>query len=486
MGRISILELAAVLSKRYGLNKNDATSFVSKMFDVIQRSLEQDKIVKIKGLGTFKIIDVDARESVNVNTGERVLIEGHNKITFTPDALMKELVNKPFSQFETVVLNEGVDFEDVPENETVEPEPEVGKVTEPQSEPEIESEPEVEQAPEVAHATEESTAMPLVDFVDEEEENIPEWVIEPVVVSEPQPEPEPEVEVEPEPEPEPEVEIVPEPEPEPVPEVEPEQEVIAEPETVIEPEPESVVEPEQVFEPEQVVKYESEADVPFETENSVEEEVPAEEELPTEGEEEEIEYEEEKSSNGKKWLIGILALLLGLVGGYVIGNYFPYAELKKIIEKQEVIKPEEAEVALAIETVDSVEIDSVVAEPVVAEVAQTQPAEEEKSQVAPVVKPVEPAVKPAETAAKPALDKYQQKDVRVRTGAWRIAGTAQVVKVKEGETLAQISRRYLGPDMDCYVEVYNDLTASSPLKAGQEIKIPKLEHKKKKSAQTSN
>ena len=106
MGKISIQDLAQVLVERKGLNKRDAVIFVSAMFDIIQTNLEKDRVVKIKGLGTFKIIDVDDRESVNVNTGERVLIEGHNKITFTPDALMKELVNKPFSQFEkkTMIL----------------------------------------------------------------------------------------------------------------------------------------------------------------------------------------------------------------------------------------------------------------------------------------------------------------------------------------------------------------------------------------------
>ena len=113
MGKISIQDLSQALVARNGLDKRNAAAFVSAMFDIIQTNLEKDKIVKVKGLGTFKIIDVDDRESVNVNTGERVLIEGHNKITFTPDALMKELVNKPFSQFETVVLNEGVDFEDM-------------------------------------------------------------------------------------------------------------------------------------------------------------------------------------------------------------------------------------------------------------------------------------------------------------------------------------------------------------------------------------
>ena len=112
MGKMTIQDVSRVLSERKGLNKKDASNFVNLMFDIIQQALERDGIVKVKGLGTFKIIDVDARESVNVNTGERVLIEGHNKITFTPDSLLKELVNKPFSQFETVVLNDGVDFDE--------------------------------------------------------------------------------------------------------------------------------------------------------------------------------------------------------------------------------------------------------------------------------------------------------------------------------------------------------------------------------------
>ena len=107
MGKVTIQEIASKLIAQNGLSKKEATLFINMMFETIREALERDKMVKVKGLGTFKIIDVESRESVNVNTGERVLIEGHNKITFTPDALMKELVNKPFSQFETVVLNEG-------------------------------------------------------------------------------------------------------------------------------------------------------------------------------------------------------------------------------------------------------------------------------------------------------------------------------------------------------------------------------------------
>ena len=165
MGKISIQELANVLIERKKMNRRDASLFVSAMFDIVQQHLETDKLVKVKGLGTFKIIDVEDRESVNVNTGERVLIEGHGKITYAPDALLKELVNKPFSQFETVVLNDGVDFEDVDTTTTDAPEPEVD------TEPVVEPEPVVEEekfVPEPEPVNEEPSYMksdaPSIDF----------------------------------------------------------------------------------------------------------------------------------------------------------------------------------------------------------------------------------------------------------------------------------------------------------------------------------
>ena len=377
MGKISLIELAAVLSKRYGVNKKDATGFVTQMFDIIQQSLEQDKLVKIKGLGTFKIIDVDDRESVNVNTGERVLIEGHPKITFVPDALMKELVNKPFSQFETVVLNDGVDFEDAASEPSV-------------AEPEI-----VETEPVVLESESEPAVMPLVDF-----------------------------------EPEPEPELIP------------------------------VSEPEQEADPETETEEESES--------------------------QEEAYEEE-ASDGKKWWLALLALLIGLAGGYILGNYFPFSTTQT--PQQEVVKPVVPDSALIATKVAVDSIDSVtVAEPEVEDVKAEAPkvaepkVETPKAEAPKAEAPKAEAPKAAEPDKKAVdqLDQYQKKDSRVRTGAWRIVGTAQVVKVKEGETLSRISRRYLGPDMECYIEVYNNITASTPLKAGQEIKIPQLKHKKSK------
>ena len=110
MEKLTINHIASVLVEKYGIAPKDAEQFVAAMFDVIQDGVENDKQVKVRGLGTFKLVDVEPRESVNVNTGERVLIKGHSKISFIPDTSMKEMVNKPFSQFETVILNEGVDF----------------------------------------------------------------------------------------------------------------------------------------------------------------------------------------------------------------------------------------------------------------------------------------------------------------------------------------------------------------------------------------
>jgi nucleoid DNA-binding protein len=426
MGRISIQDLAQALVTRNGLDKRDAATFVSEMFDIIQTNLEKDKIVKVKGLGTFKIIDVDDRESVNVNTGERVLIGGHNKITFTPDVLMKELVNKPFSQFETVVLNDGVNFEDMNSPE----EPSVDN-TDPND----------------------PANMPLVDFgtgeerkvVDVTKEEAPDWVIEPVAKdTKPSPEPEPEPLVEPEPEPL--IEVAPELEPE------------SEPERVIEASPELEPEPvvEAAPEPEPVVESESQ--------NEVEPEV------------EVFEPEEQETINNQKWLVALFACLLGVVCGYMLGNIFPWSQSSQSQDvKTEKVIPVTKSIATKVEPADSVvPVDTIKLAPV--EVPAEKPVEAKPIEKPAEVKPVE--TKPAEPAVQ--YDKYAQMDNRVKYGAYRIVGTAQVVKVKAGDDLKRIARRVLGPDMECYLEVYNGMNSKTQLKEGQSIKIPKLESKKKK------
>ncbi len=410
MGKLTIQDIAKVLSDRKGLSKNDASNFVNEMFDIIQQALERDMVVKVKGFGTFKIIDVDPRESVNVNTGERVLIEGHNKITFTPDQLLKEIVNKPFSQFETVVLNEGVDFAEDTTSEAY--------VT-----------------PEVKAAS-----MPLVDFVDEDpsfEKPIP--LGENKVTDAPAPD--------------------------------------AEPMSVEASAP--VVESEPVS-----------SSASIATEEPVYEavETPANEEFVKEPEEEPDYEDEEEGSGSRKWLMAAVALLLGLGVGYLLGNYFPMKGEQPV----EAPKPPVEMPKTVVE--DTLVVDSIKAAVSAPEAEQPaepivdKPVEAPKPEVkAEETKPVE-TVKPAAVAPKPVapeVDKYAAMDARVRTGAYRIVGTEKVVKVKEGDNLRRIAQRILGPDMECYIEVYNGLNAASPLKIGQEIKIPKLELKKKKRAQAA-
>ena len=210
MNKLTLNNIAKVLVEKNGLEPKEAMTFTTAMFDLIHDRLNEEGIVKVKGLGTFKMIRVEARESINVRTGERVLIDSHAKITFTPDAVMKELVNKPFSQFETVVLNDDVEFTDMKSEETTDE----------------------------TNNSEQSES--LVDVVSEG--GTPEPA--PVVAPEPAPvvAPEPVAEVAPEP-----VAVV---APEPVAEVAPEPvaEVAPEPVAEVAPEPVAVVAPEQTRE----------------------------------------------------------------------------------------------------------------------------------------------------------------------------------------------------------------------------------------------
>ena len=367
MGKIFMAELADMLAQKAGISKREAQQFLTDFVETIQDGVNNDKLVKIKGLGTFKVIDVDARESVNVNTGERVTIDSHQKLTFTPDAAMKELVNKPFSQFETVVLNDGVEFDD---------------------------EPEVDE-PAIAEET-------------------PEPVVEPT------PEPEPEPVVVPEPEPEPT--IVPEPEPEPV--------VVPEPE----PEPEPMPEPEPEADP-----------------------APVEEEVAEEA-------EEKSASYWWLWLlIAIIACVISFAGGYLYGRHM---EMQELFAEDAPADTAAVQAAPVVEVKDTAKVVTM----------QVKPEAEEQAEVKePEVKQPEPEVKQPEP--EPEWKKYEAMDVRVRTGAYGIVGTDRMEKVRPGDTMKRIARRTLGEGMECYIEVYNNMTTSD-LKEGQEVKIPKLKLKK--------
>ena len=402
MGKLTVQDLAKSLAGKSGLAQRDASQFASEVFAVILQGLEKDGQVKVKGLGTFKIISVEARESISVRTGERVVIEGHEKVTFTPDSVMKELVNKPFSQFETVVLNEGVEFEDL---DALETEEELAKADE-----EIDEMAAVEEQPAVASVLEFSNSESISKIETEQE---PEADVEPENVSD----------------------LV----------VEPEHEPESEPESESETEPESETE----FEPDSGHKPE----VSPILESFVD--------------------DEEESSQWWKWpliSLGVLVLMgLSAFGGYHYAMCKVASEQEKTAVKEPVaVKP------VAIDSVP-VQKDSVLAEPV-----ETVPVEEPKAEqkTEPKVEPEsksEPKVEP-----KSEVDPYAAKDERVRLGAYRIVGTEKEIKIAEGQTFYSICRAHLGPDMECYVEVYNDLPRNPKLKTGQIIKIPKLESKKKR------
>jgi len=355
--------------------------------------------VKVKGLGTFKVIEVEARESINVNTGERLLIESHSKITFVPDTAMKDLVNKPFSSFETVILNDGVNFDDMEtasqvvkkEIETLIEQPDGDDETmeEQVMEPEVGVEYESE-----TNTDEMTPLLEMVDVQDSQEEGTVESSSE---------------------------------------------------ESPIEESP---------------------------TEESPTEEIPT-EEPPTE--EPPIEEENDYGMNAKpkerKWLWPVL-FVLGCAASFFLGyqssRYFepkPYYQNIDTILVEDTILIAGDSVAVA----DSLKADDMTLDSLTTNSMEASSVTKEVSE--------------------PEVDyrKYEEMDARVRTGAYRIVGTERVVKSTPGETLGYISGRMLGPDMVCYVEVYNGLKSSNKaLEAGTEIKIPKLELKKKKKKNKDN
>ncbi len=415
MAKLTIQDIAKVLTEKSGLSPRQASKFAAEMFAIILERLQAGEQVKVKGLGTFKVISVEPRESVNVRTGERILIEGHDKVTFTPDTLIKELVNKPFSQFETVVLNDGVAFddeqnadkeepaEDEEENLPLEKRPLVNYVTE--DEPVIEEEPVVK----------EDNAIEFVDeeIIEQTANDLP--IVDHPIVNKP-------VEEEP---------------------------VVEEP----------PVEEPKVEEP------------------SVEESV-----IDDSAEEQPVAEDVYNDDNGNKrpwvkWLLGALLVLVLMLASAYVGYRFAIKEMEPVIDMLD-SKDAKKEVKAEVQTVDTI-----VAVKDTVNVSEPMEASQPVQQATPVetVKPMEVAkpkgVVKSETVEAP--DPYAAKDERVRLGAYRIVGTLNVITVQPGQTFYSICKGNLGPDMECYVEVYNDFPRNPQIKVGQKIKIPKLELKKK-------
>lgn len=532
MSKISLNDLAQRLAEKSGISLQDAELFIRKMFDVANEGLQSDKLVKMKWLGTFKVMAVKDRESVDVNTGERIIIEGRDKITFTPDNILKEIVNKPFAQFETVVVNDGVDFDEIDRKfENAEEDGSVFDST-------LECVPDSDNSSLESFVEQDSPATSgVIDFLDEE--NDAPVSDEMIVIGEKRLSQENVAEPE-EKKPEGSEPAATEPAVFKPAVSEPEESEFAtseletkESEVPAQNEVESVVSDE---ENESTLTEETPIaeKVPSDEENSITE-IPIVEEAPFEekaSSDEETPFSDEEIPSSDEvtdkrhvvlpryLVIAASVVFLAMIGGFgwfafnygkmaaqrdhlalQLDNYQQIATEKKtptksastqeeILRKKaiedsvrmaqasEVVKKAENAGQNMNATVDkqSIDVKSAEAKKNLEAKKLADAKKQQETKKLAEAKKKEETRKQAEKHAAQASSKYDQ-DVRVRTGAYRIIGVSEVVTAREGQTIKSLSQKYLGPGMECYVEALN---GTSLLKPGQKVKIPKLELKKKK------
>lgn len=444
MSKFSLNTLGKLLADKSGLSQVEAELFIRKMFDVCHQGLDADKQVKIKWLGTFKVQATKDRESINVNTGERFTIEGRDKLTFTPDNILKEIVNKPFAQFETVVVNDGVDFDEIDE-----------KFGEEQ--------------------TEDAPAQ-VIDFLDEEKTATPNPEVV-VIESEKEKEKEAEDELA-------KQIAIEQAKLEKLKQAQLEQERIQK-----EKQEQERLEQERLEQEKLELAQQQQA-----LKAVVEPAVPA-------SDESEEEEEEEESSNShhivipRYLVVAVCLIVVALIGGmgWFAFNYgqmtaqrdhlamqlnqYHQAPAKKVPAKPAAAPLSQEQKLRQKAMEDSIRMAKTAEAVKLAENSNEESANAEKAKQAEAKAKAEAKDKAEEKAASKIASSQYDKDARIRTGAYRIIGVAQTVTVDAGQTLEQISTRYLGSGMECYVEALN---GTSTVKAGQKIKIPKLELKKKK------
>ena len=466
MAKTALQLIADTVAKKHKITVKEAEKFVSAMFDVMNEGLKTDKLVKVKGLGTFKVQAVKPRESVNVNTGERVLIEGHDKVSFTPDATMKELVNKPFAQFETVVLNDGVDFTDIDskyENEaTLENADETTVSANNAAIPDtkvvsLNEEETTDSTNETANGAQENTIEQYTSTVKDSAETVsePEKDHEIVVAKQ-------EVAIETEAEPIKNTSETTEEEPIPLVETQPEN--IAEEPTVT---PEMPVATEQKLEDANQTQPENIAEEPIATpetpvateqklesanqtqpENIVKEPIATPETPVATEQKQEDRTEKPKKINWLMWsAIGFFVIAIMYFFGYKFGKDAALRDNAVAVSAQPKSKP----TAKAKQTKQHSS----------AKVAQTT-----TKQIQPTPKQVQSPIDDTE--------KFKQlsNDKRIRYGAYDIIGIEKVVVLKKGQTMQSYSRKALGPDMVAYFQVLNNATTMA---AGDTMKVPKVE-----------
>lgn len=448
MAKVS--DFASELVGRYGLKEEEAAEFISAMFDIICEQLDgADKQVKVKGLGTFKVTSVGARASVDVNTGERIIIEGRNKISFTPEVMLRDRVNRPFVQFETVVLNDGVDFSEI-DNEFNGSKQEVAA-----------SDCTVETANEtVADDTEEVAEEAVVETIDEP-------VAESVVGAE---EDKNHAAIE-----EKASDVVPENVMDQV------QKEEAKPELENESVPESGHEPMSEVEADKDSDESQQSTVEKSSDESQQSSVVSSETTPQPKEVVVAEGCKQRNPRLMYWFSIASFVLLIFIG---VGMYFLYEQVKaknvaieqlqtKLAMHSMALKSAAVESKQDVAPKNNIVADTTeAAKQVATKGAAETVAKEDMSK--PIEKTHEPPVaeKKKANVPKPAAD--YNFDVRVRTGAYIIVGEETSVTVRSGQTLASISKAYLGPGMECYVEVFNN---RKEVKSGDKLRIPKLKIK---------
>ena len=483
MSKFSLNTLGKLLADKSGLSQVEAELFIRKMFDVCNQGLEADKQVKIKWLGTFKVQATKDRESINVNTGERFTIEGRDKLTFTPDNILKEIVNKPFAQFETVVVNDGVDFDEIDE-----------KFGEEQT----------EDAP-----------SEVIDFLDEEEAATPNPDVV-VIESEKKEEKEDEDELS-------KQIALEQAKLEKLKQAKLEQERIQKEKLEKEKQEQERLEQERLeqekLEQERLKQEKLEQErlkqEKLEQERLKQEKLEQERlelakqqqalkatvepAVPATNETEEEDEESSKSHHiviPRYLVVAVCLIVVALIGGmgWFAFNYgqmtaqrdhlamqlsqYHQAPAKKApanavaapLSQEQKLRQKAIEDSIRMaKTAEAVKLAEQSDE--ASDKAENAKQDEAKAKAKAAAKEEEKVASKTESSA------HYDKDVRVRTGAYRIVGVAQTVTVGAGQTLEQISNRYLGSGMECYVEALN---GTGTVKAGQKIKIPKLELKKKK------
>lgn len=470
-------DLAKVLMEKHGLDKADAERFVALMFDILNNGLRQDKLVKIKGLGTFKVISVSSRKSVDVNTGKPIIIEGRDKISFTPDNNLRDKVNAPFAQFDTVVINDGVDFSTIDQSfqdkentpATVAEQPQATADEFQETTPVLEQQPTAEDKQEMSEPVQQSI---------EVETQASEVKREPI------------------------------------------EEMKQEPTVEVEQEPNEEVEQKPNDEAESVATEVEQA--PASEANDEAEQPVANDELPHDAETPTSDNEpEEGMVSDSKTLRRRYIIMIGVAAAVVIlllgGSIFYFVNQLQIRDNrisrlEEMMSKEHSTPAKRQVVANTTKAATPVAKPQkkvnVAPTSTSLSADKKAGAVKPsaekaVVSKPQKASTPVkssaannqrlnketadnkENAATVSSDNSQaeaapdyNKDIRIRTGAYNVVGIDKTVTVKQGQSLSSISRTYLGPGMECYVEAVNN--GKTSYKAGDKINIPKVQLKKRR------